>query len=365
MMPSIGFKKIPLVHSNEVPYVEKRDSPGALTAILVTLYVLSGSSQPLMMTVLRYTGLADPTCQLYMMFYYMGTASAIFMPLKSEWPSKVTILKACGIALFDIVAQAMNYTGASLAGPTIFAIIYSSVTIWAAVYSQLFLGRKMVVWQWLGVMVVFGGLALTATDSLELGPGVSHGLILVTLGSSMHGMFYVMSEAVMTVGSENLSVQQNCAIQGLTAFSTLFLWQLVYTVPRFDEKLWEPMQRAGTRLTLGLGVLVVFALISFVHSMTFYYTLRHLPGGSTSAGVFKALQAVLVFVFTDWIYCGRLGGDEMCFSEAKLLSLITVSGGVIWYGSATRNHGRSGTREGYEEVDDSDNGEIESLGSPC
>ena len=286
------------------------------------------------MTALRSAGLADPSCQLYMMFYYFGTALATFL-VKGNWPSKTTMLKASGIALWDVAAQSMNYTGAALAGPTIFAIVYSSVTIWAAIYSQLFLGRKMDAYQWLAVTAVFGGLALTATDSLELGPGVLHGLLLVVVGSSMHGLFYVLSEAVMTKGEERLTVEQNCAIQGLTASATFASWQLIYTVPRWESKIKGPMEAAGTTAFVGLGLLSIFAILSFVHSITFYHALRHLPGGSTSAGVFKGLQAVLVFILTHIIYCGRVGGAEMCFSVIKFLSLVTVAGGVLSYGYAT------------------------------
>ena len=47
-----------------------------------------------------------------------------------------------------------------MAGPTIFAIIYSSVTIWAALYSQVLLQRSMDFYQWMAVLAVFGGLAL-------------------------------------------------------------------------------------------------------------------------------------------------------------------------------------------------------------
>ncbi len=117
----------------------------------------------------------------------------------------------------------------------------------------------------------------------------------------------------MTVGAEKLSVPQNCAAQGLTASFSFLLWQLVYTAPRFDEKIWEPMQEANTSLLEGLGILGLFAMVSFIHSITFYHALRYLPGGSTSAGVFKGLQAVLVFLFTDWAYCGRIGGMKCVF----------------------------------------------------
>ncbi|CAB9521565.1 Transporter permease protein [Seminavis robusta] len=310
------------------------------TMIIVALYVLSGCSQPILMTVLRQAGLADSNCQVYMLFYYLGTASAIFtLPHASQWPSKRTMAKAAGIALWDICAQTMNYTGAALTGPTIFAIIYASVTIWAAIYSQVFLGRRMNTFQWCAVILVFGGLALTANDSVETGStGIIHGLILVVAGSSMHGLFYVMSEAVMTTGTspqERLTVPQNCAVQGMTASACFAVWQFLYTLPHFEARLLEPMQTAGTSLLQALFLLVIFGAVSFVHSITFYHTLRHLPGGSTSAGVFKGLQAVLVFVFTHAIFCHRVGGPEMCFTQIKLFSLVTVAGGVAWYGHAT------------------------------
>jgi hypothetical protein len=258
------------------------------TITIVTLYVLSGCSQPLMMTLLRRIGVADPTCQLYMLFYYFGPAAAIFTIPRSSasssaspggastrttWPSFKTISKACCIAIFDIAAQTMNYTGASLAGPTIFAIVYSRVTIWAALYSQLVLGRTMDSWQWIGVVGVFGGFASTAADSLTLGSGVLHGLVLVTIGSSMHGLFYVMSEVVMTVGTEKLSVQQNCAVQGI-------------------------------------------------------------------------------------------GGQEMCFTRSNCISLVAVSGGVLWYGISTKRRQEKGPKasmDGYARIDDAEGIEIEAI----
>ena len=66
----------------------------------------------------------------------------------------------------------MNYTGSAMAGPTLFAIIYSSVTVWAAVFSRVLLARRMGRLQWTGIVVVFAGLTVTAFDSLPLGGGV-------------------------------------------------------------------------------------------------------------------------------------------------------------------------------------------------
>jgi hypothetical protein len=125
-------------------------------------------------------------------------------------------------------------------------------------------------------------------------------------------------------------------------------------MPRFDEKIWKPMQAAETTIYHGLGILLLFALANLIHAMTFFHTLRNFPGGATSAGVMKGLQAVLVFIFTHFAYCGRTGGEEMCFSKAKFMSLVTVAGGVIGYGVATQEREKSGSHgraSGYERVE--------------
>jgi hypothetical protein len=59
----------------------------------------------------------------------------------------------------------------------------------------------------------------------------------------------------------------------------------------------------------------------------------------------KALQSVLVFAFTSLAYCGRLGGNEMCFSSTKLASLVVVVGGIILFGKSTA--AKKIFREGY------------------
>jgi hypothetical protein len=221
----------------------------------------------------------------------------------------------------------------------------------------------MNVWQWLFVLVVLFGLALTTTGSLHLGSSVVRGICLVFFGSIMHAGTYVMCEAIMTVGEDRLTIRQNCAIQGMVAAFCFLLWQFVYTYPRFEEKIWEPMQAANSTIAYGLFVLALFGLSNTVHAFTFFHTLRHYPGGATSAGVMKGLQAVLVFVFTHWAYCGRIGGEEMCFTSGKFLSLVIVTGGVVGYGFATQKRQQSDRRQqgGYEDVDDILNVEVEPL----
>lgn len=345
-------------------------SPSVLVVSLCAAgYVLSGVCQPLIMTLCKHWGLADPTAQLYMVFYYLGPSSLalcggdanrpktnnnnnnrISSELQQQMINQRRKTQAVGVAAFDVCAQAMNYTGASLAGPTVFAIIYSSVTIWTAIFSRVLLARTMHHRQWLAIGIVVVGLSLTAWDSVQIGPDVSHGTILIVAGSAMHAATYVFSEQLM-LGPGGLSVQQTASIQGMVALTGLGLWQLFYTLPRWEQLIGSHLREAHTTLTIALSILFGFALTNLVHSWTFFHTLRHVTGGATSAGILKALQAVLVFGASHVLYCDTFGGEEMCFSMTKLWSLLTVTGGVTLFGISTA---RKQSQSGYSTVDNPD-----------
>ena len=67
-----------------------------------------------------HDNLANTSSQLNMLFYYIRSALVI-VPLlcveqsHSSWPSTLTKLRGCGIAIFDICSQTLNYAGAFLA----------------------------------------------------------------------------------------------------------------------------------------------------------------------------------------------------------------------------------------------------------
>jgi drug/metabolite transporter (DMT)-like permease len=330
------------------------------TYIAAGVYVLSGVSQPLIMTQVKHAGLADPTCQLYMFFYYLGPAmvaiSFLFDPRQTQKlngtedeeeylvrrssPKPMTLMKAVAISIFDIFAQALNYTGSSFAGPTIFAIVYSSVTVWCAIYSRLIISRYMNHWQWIGVCLVFLGLTITAFSSVALGPDVFQGACFVLMGSSIHALTYVLYEIMLTQGEDQLTVRLNCSIQGVVACSAYLIWQLCYTRYHITTLITEPMQIAHTTLFGAVLILFSFAVSNLVHAFSYFHTLKYYPMGAVSAGVMKGLQAVLVFVFTSIIYCNRIGGKEMCFNQSKLISLIVVVTGVLLYTTATAVHNK-------------------------
>ena len=89
------------------------------TAVAAGIYVLSGVAQPLLMTLAKDAGLADPTAQFYMVFYQLGPLSFVIVVWleKAPLPSWPTRLRAGGLGMIDIVSQAMNYTVCARVSP--------------------------------------------------------------------------------------------------------------------------------------------------------------------------------------------------------------------------------------------------------
>jgi drug/metabolite transporter (DMT)-like permease len=398
---------------------------------VAVVYVCSGICQPLLMTKLKSAGLADSAAQLYMFFYYAGPSCLLSLVVPPLWadgkfcgcgcgcflqrlqrncvggdgtagqprpaprsisnPSASTLWRAAAIAIFDITAQSLNYTGAGLAGATIFAVVYSSVTVWTAIFSRLFLRRSLPTLQWVAVAIVCAGLCITVLDSSGRysssassttsthiasndvdSERILRGTLLMLCGSCMHGATYVLSEAIMKRTSSGTAAAgaggdgdggtatartsrdfllplENAVVQGLVASVGLLLWQVVYTIPRWTASVVDPMRTAGTTVFQAAILYGVFALANLFHSLSFYHTLAHYPGGSTSAGVMKALQAVLVFAAAHFLYCSA-ATPETCFTWTKGLSLLTVAGGVVLFGRSAKDVDSAPEVAGYTAI---------------
>lgn len=138
---------------------------------------------------------------------------------------------------------------------------------------------------------------------------------------------------------DHLSVRANCAIQGIVAMLAFLLWQIFYTLPRLEPLILAPMRESDTTALEALFILGTITVSNFVHSLTYFVTLKYFPGGATSAGILKGLQAVLVFAAGAYFLCEKWGGREMCWSDSKFVSLVIVVSGIMMYGAFTEKKG--------------------------
>ena len=172
------------------------------------------------------------------------------------------------------------------------------------------------------------------------------------VGSALHALMYVLSERLMNNGKEKVSAKKYCSVYGAFACLVIFIWQMCYTRVHFNLLILEPAVRAGTTLQYALVILSAIALMSMMHSITFFHTVKHRKGGATSAGILKALQAVLVFGATSLAFCDKLlGGQELCFTYDKMISLCIVVSGVVLFGKATEMSNRTDNESsGYKRI---------------
>jgi len=289
------------------------------------------------MSAVKHAGLGDTSCQVYMLPYYVGmiACGVLGPPLKEIRWQQLGLHRCVITALLGAIAQNLNYAGNMHAGSSIFAVVYQSVTIWSAVFSRVLLDKKLNLDQWLGVWLVFLGLAMTGLGARSSGDAVLKGAIMVLLGAGMHALTHVMSEALSSSKSkyEKVHPALNCCVQGITSTIVVGAWQVFYTL---REDVWEnqvmaPAREAGTTLTQAVMLLGAVAIGNLVHAGAFFFLLAHI--GAISASVLKAVQAVAVFVLAHLLFCGI--DPAQCITSLKALSLLVVLLGVRRYTSAT------------------------------
>ncbi|CAK0862565.1 unnamed protein product [Prorocentrum cordatum] len=283
------------------------------------------------MSQLRFAGLADPTCQLYVVPYYFGMASTGVLMVCKPTPrlASLPLHRSVFIACFGIVAQSLNWTGNMFAGSSIFAVIYSSVTIWAALLSRVLMQRVLTIWQWCGIFVVFSGLAITGFEAKHQGDKIFLGAAMVTVGAFLHALSHSLSELISVRGAR-IPPYVNSCVQGCVCCTLVGTWQCTYTVSHW-EKIAIPMEDAGTTWGYASLLLCGVAAGNFVHAATFFYLLTSI--GVVSTGVLKSVQSVAVFCLAHFLYCDR--DESQCFTPVKGASLVTVVCGVLCYVAAT------------------------------
>lgn len=187
--------------------------------------------------------------------------------------------------------------------------------------------------QWVCILVVSGGLGLSVLDSVKAGSQITVGATLIIVGSFLHAVMYALSEYIAVKGREEDKIPPHIHCSTMASLETFILlcWQFIYTIPHWDEAIGDPMEKAGTSTMQAILILSAIAFANWLHSATFFYLLKWV--GAVSSAVMKGLQAVLVFVMADIIFCNRQ--SNQCFDTYKVISLVVVVGGVLAYAFVT------------------------------
>ncbi|KAF9097459.1 hypothetical protein BGX29_008067 [Mortierella sp. GBA35] len=240
------------------------------------------------------------------------------------------------VAVMDVIANAMVTVGFFYVGSGMYQVIYSSIVIWCAILTRIFLSRKLNNIQWVAIVGVTIGLAISAVgtvqDASPDGPvqswiEKSFGA-LITLGATfLYSCVYVLSDKVLSTFKPTPIPEKVCSMVGGYASLFTFLYLCVHTFPNWKA---EVMDVVAERQGSGIGILLVYPLLvisSLLHSLNYYVLLSRI--NNIAVGIMQSLRAVLVFVMSHYLFCGV--SATQCFNQWKFLSAIVVIGCVTLF----------------------------------
>jgi len=298
--------------------------------IPIFIFVGSGVLQPILVEVLAYNGLSDKTTLLYLLPNYIGMAVSFlfnhgqrFSSAKTHW---VIVAFLC---VLDMFSQYLNFTGLVNAGSLIYTVIYSSVTVYTAIFSYIFLQRKIHTMQWVAVFVIMSGLVLGGCGASDEGKYIGLGVLQILFGSMFHALTYIISEYLLTRVEKPISAEMLSTLMGTAGVLVFGSWQFFYTIPHAKELVIGNISLLHGNVQLIFFSFFFLVLDCLAHALCFYNLLGSV--GSVTTGVMKGVQTVLVFVFSHFFFCKIQ--QSQCFTVEKGFSLVTVVFGVLLYSS--------------------------------
>lgn len=281
-------------------------------------------------------------CEKSTMLITLPTTFGMSLSIITNWPArKIGVIRwqrVFVIAFFDILSHVLNMNGLLYAGSAIFTVIYSSVTVYNAIFAHIILKKHLHFFQWCGVVIVMLGLALTSLGTKNDGKDVFFGICLILVGSMIHSSTYIMSEISLVRTESPIAPQLLCTLLGSIELVAIISWQIYYTIPHFDQKISQEIILHNGNIYYILLAYFLLSVAAMVHSLCFFILLGKM--GSTSTGITKAVQSAIVFVSSHFAFCATQ--KSQCFSALKGISLSVVLFGVLLY-SSCQESGRSST----------------------
>jgi len=298
-------------------------------------YIGTGMFQPLVMDVLKYNGAAQVEGFVYNVPLYVGLVVMILVYPRAATIGRVPWGWVLLLDVMDILAMAGCYGGNLLAGSLIYTTIYSSVTIWCALFSVIFLRKRLGFLQWLGCVLVTVGVALSAIEaSSDKNKYIFLGAVILIIGTMIHSSTYIMSDYILHLPNP-IRGELLCSLNGIGGLIGFTIWVLAYTLPRWDEIVTSNVKKENGNWTVIWLSYGASAVLAGVHAVCFFKTIKHM--GAVSAAVCKGLQACGVFFLAHIFFCDEKNPEREgnCFTIAKGISFGVVLIGVIIYSIST------------------------------
>ena len=237
----------------------------------------------------------------------------------------------------DFASGCLLTTGLLTVGGGLFVLVYSSTTVWTALWARAS-GERLSAGRWAGVLLVFCGMAFSSGNNVAQAAAegaaawtrLLFGIGALLVGTMLHAAMFVLSEAAMARARIDLCTL--CGGMGAVESTVLLAWNGALLVAH-GPGLYAPEKTVGTAHA-GLPALCMLyaglALVNGAHALAFFHLLRRV--GAVSSAVLKGVQLLLVFAASVLFFC-RFQPTQ-CFSWPKAAGVGVVAAGLVVYARA-------------------------------
>ena len=287
----------------------------------------------------------------------------------------------------DFLGTAGTTIGLELAGSAIFGIIFSSVTVWTALFTCAILKKAQSAVKMLGIATVVIGLTLPTLDKngddSTQGRLVFLGIMCVAAlgwtcarqhgrrlpppiaaadaaaaadsntqplrvpaaacrltftGTLFYALEYTLCEQVFSLYERPVDSKELCFFTGGWGLLMTLMWMCVYTTPRWQEVVVGEIAEHDGSLPLILFLFLTHTINNGVHNYAWFVVCELESGVST--GLLMGVKAATLFLASAICFCDE-AHTEQCMTPAKAsaTAIVLVGTGVYYYpGDLTFEH---------------------------
>lgn len=244
--------------------------------------------------------------QLALLRYLFASATmgviALVQPVRRPRTRDLPGIVAMGFLGFAVYHSALNYGQVTVtAGSASFLI--ETAPVFATLLAVTFLGERLTVWGWAGILVSFGGVGLIALGEAG-GLHIDPGALLVVMAAAAGAGYFTIQKPFLRRYSP-LEVTSYALWAGTLLMVLVWGWRL-------------PAQVATAPVSATAAVAYIGVLPGAVAYATYAYVLRRLPVSQTTSLLYLV---PLVAVPVAWVWRG-----EVPHWTALLGGLITLAG---------------------------------------
>jgi len=243
--------------------------------------------------------------------------------------------------VLELTANALYYAGVYLVGSGLNTVLYSTVCIFTAFFSSAIYKVHISRLKWFSILIILISISLSALGQTHIeGVSTTQTLIGSIVGISaavVYGLDYVLSEKLL--------------LKRYTPLSTAFffwpilvlygLWVGFYVGFQWKSKVQDPIEKVDPNYNLKdiLFLYGLFFISCGTHQISFYLSLNGGKVASVATAVNKCLQAALLFVSSDLLFCPHYSWNQgksdlqekQCISKWKFAGFCGVLFGVFLF----------------------------------